>query len=599
MIQGIKNIFTTEQVEQAQKLYASLSTEQKLWLSGYLAGLNQSGGLLESDLVNGVNGQISVNSAVENELNLTILYGTHTGNSKILAEQTLEIAQQRGIKATALSLQEYKVRKLKEEQNLLVIVSTHGEGEPPASAEDFYNYIFGKKAPKSLNVNYAVIGLGDSSYAKFCQTGKDIYQQIGVLGAQSIHDLVELDVDFTDQIGDVLPTIVDNFQKASGIEVKPEQENVATKKLGLNEWVEVEVLEKVLLNGKGSDKETYHIELDIEDAGLVYKAGDALEVVAVNDYELVDGILSVLDIDRKEEILQGEKSISIEEALTSSFELTVITRPVITKYAERANIKELDDIIGDEERLQEYLYGRDILDLINDFPIDLKAEELVQLLRKLPPRLYSISSSYELNPDEVHITVGAVRYNLNDRDHNGVCSGYLADSIQEGSTVKVRVKPNLGFKLPEDEKAPIVMVGPGTGIAPFRSFLQEREAKESEGRNWLFFGDQHFETDFLYQTELLQYRKEGLVNKLDVAFSRDQEEKVYVQDRMQENGEELYNWLNEGAHFYLCGDMKRMAKDVKETLLQIIKQYGNLSEEQANEYFKNLKSAGRFQEDVY
>ncbi len=595
MIQGFNSIFTEEQITGAKKLYASLSANQRLWMSGYLAGLNGSGSLLEDLPLNGTSQPMV---AEVEQIHLTILYGTHTGNSKILAEQTKELAQSYGIEVGLTSLQEYKVRKLKEETNLLVIVSTHGEGDPPVSAEEFYAYIFGKKAPQSSHLNFAVIGLGDSSYAKFCQTGKDIYQQLNVLGAKAVHEMIELDVDYKDSIAAVLPALVAKFgAKLNGNASVPTV--LLQTAVSVDEWVEAEVLEKILLNGTGSAKETYHIELDIEGSGLQYLPGDALEVMAKNSPGLVKEVLAKLNIDQNNSVKLGDATLTIEEALISKFELTVVTNPVIKKYAEKAGNKQLDELIADDPKLQEYLYGADFLDVINDFPTPLDADALVSLLRKLPTRLYSISSSYAYNPDEVHVTVGAVRYQRNNREHHGVCSGYLADTINEGDTILVRVKSNVSFKLPTDNDVRIVMVGPGTGIAPFRSFLQEREALDAGGKNWLFFGDQHFETDFLYQTELLAYRKNGVVDKLDVAFSRDQHEKVYVQDRMRESGEELYNWLNEGAHFYVCGDMKRMAKDVKDTLLQIIKKYGNLSDEQAQEYFKNLKSTGRFQEDVY
>ncbi len=596
MIQGLNSVFTEEQIIGAKKLYASLTANQRLWMSGYLAGLNGSGSLLEDIPLNGT---VQPEVAELTAINLTILYGTHTGNSKILAEQTRDLAKGYGIEVELTSLQEYKVRKLKEETNLLVIVSTHGEGDPPVSAEEFYAYIFGKKAPKSEQLNFAVIGLGDSSYVKFCQTGKDIYQQLSRLGAKPVHEMIELDVDYKDSIADILPNLVAKFVGVKGNGKADVQTSLEPSAVTTDQWVEAEVLEKILLNGTGSAKETYHIELDIEGSGLQYLPGDALEVIAKNSPELVGEVLAKLNIDENSSVTMGDTAMTVKEALISKFELTVVTNPVIKKYAEIAANKKLDELIADDPKLQTYLYGADFLDVISDFPALLDANALVALLRKLPTRLYSISSSYAYNPDEVHITVGAVRYQRNSREHHGVCSGYLADTINIGDMLMVRVKSNVSFKLPTNNNVRIVMVGPGTGIAPFRSFLQERDAVEAEGKNWLFFGDQHFETDFLYQTELLAYRKDGLVDRLDVAFSRDQSQKVYVQDRMLENGEELYNWLNEGAHFYVCGDMKRMAKDVKDTLLQLIKKYGNLSEEQAQAYFKNLKATGRFQEDVY
>ena len=597
MIQGINNIFSKEQIAEAQSLFATLSTEQRFWLSGYLSGLNQSGSFLEEACSQVVNGGSEPQALKENG-KLTILYGTHTGNSRLLAEQALQVAQSQGLEAVTVGLQDYKLRKLKEEQNLLVIVSTHGEGEPPTSAEDFYDYIFGKKAPNSENINFAVIGLGDSSYLKFCQTGKDIYQQLSALGANAVHDFIGLDVDYKDNIAEILPVVLSKFTGVNGSSPAFSQKT-ANVSFVQDKWVEAEVLNKVLLNGRGSDKETYHIEFDIEETGLVYQPGDALEVVTQNKKPFVSEILAFLNIEEKAVVQVENEELSIKEALISKFELTVITVPVLKKYAELANSSKLNQLMSNDDALNAYLFGSDFLDLLKDYPVQLGANDLVSLLRKLTPRLYSISSSYELNPDEVHITVGKVCYHLNDREHVGVCSGYLADSIYEGLRVKIRVKPNPGFKLPSDDKMPVIMVGPGTGIAPFRSFLQEREVKDSEGKNWLFFGDQHFETDFLYQTELLKYKKGGILTRLDVAFSRDQQQKVYVQDRMREKGIELYRWLQEGAYFYVCGDMKRMAKDVKQTLVEIIKTHGKLSDEEAFAYVKALRSSGRLQEDVY
>ncbi len=603
MFQAFNTIFSSDQIEQAKKLYGSLSSEQKFWLSGYLAGVNQSGGLLNGSAIDtngaalqGVNG----NAASTDVVNLTILYGTHTGNSKQIAEQVAELAESSGIKVTLSSMPDYKNRQLKEETNLLVIVSTHGEGDPPVSAEDFYSYIFGKKAPKSEKLNFAVIGLGDSSYANFCKTGKDIYNQLKVLGAKNVHELVELDVDYKEHIADILPEIISKFSGQSGNGIASQQLNKPSASVfDADKWVEAEVLDKVMLNGRGSQKETYHIELDIEDTGIQYQPGDALEVVAKNNTDLVGGIRKKLSLDGDGQVDVNGQRITLKEALISRFEITIVTIPVLKKYAEVANNKELNDLLENTEKLQKYLYGVDFLDVLNEYPATFEAQQLINILRKLPARLYSISSSYEYNPDEVHITVGAVRYHLNDREHHGVCSGFLADQINIGETVFVRIKKNEGFRLPQDNDAKVIMVGPGTGIAPFRAFLQEREAVDAKGENWLFFGDQHFETDFLYQAELLHHRKKGVLNEISVAFSRDQDEKIYVQHRMKEKGDRIYKWLKEGAYFYLCGDMNKMAKDVKKELVNLIEVHGKMTTKDAAAFLKEVRAEGRFQEDVY
>ncbi|MGQ1786458.1 assimilatory sulfite reductase (NADPH) flavoprotein subunit [Saccharicrinis sp. GN24d3] len=599
MIDAISKIFSQEQITQAKQLYEGLTDEQRFWLSGYLAGLNQTGGFLNGALqkngsaAHGTNG--TPNVAVANKL--SIIYGTHTGNSKLIAEKFSALAEAKGIEVSLCSMPEYKNRKLKEEKNLLVIVSTHGEGDPPASAEDFYSYIFGKKAPKVNDLNFAVIALGDSSYINYCQTGRDIFNQLKTLGSTDVHELIELDIDFKEQLGQILPNLANKFASINGSAV-----NIATTAANLDfdndKWVEVEVLDKTLLNGKGSNKKTYHIELDIEDTGISYLPGDALEIQADNDDKLVLAILLKLNIKESEVINIDGNQINVKEALKTKYEITTITAPVLKKYAEFAKNDKLSAILEDTSKLADFLYGLDFLDLLTDFPAPLKATDLPTLLRKLPARVYSISSSYDYNPDEVHVTVSAVKYHLNNREHLGVCSSFLADRINIGDHVSVRVKKNEGFRLPAND-AKLIMVGPGTGIAPFRSFLQQRENDEASGDNWLFFGDQHFETDFLYQTEMLHLRKKGLLSDIDVAFSRDQEDKIYVQHRLQEKGEKVYKWLEEGAYFYLCGDMRNMAKDVKAELLNIIEQHGSKTKEEANAYLKNLTAEKRFQEDVY
>ncbi len=600
MFQAFNTVFTKDQIAQAQNLYASFTDQQKTWLSGYLAGFNTTGAFL-GELFSGVNTGETEKSSSQNVIEpkeLTILYGTHTGNAEGIGKKVLALAENQGLKVNLVSMPDYKSRKLKSEQNLLVIVSTHGDGEPPAAAEDFYNYLYDKKAPRNIPANYAVIALGDSSYFQFCKTGKDIDAQLESLGGSRLHSLVELDVDFKDKLPEVLPAIVNVFNNGDN-HISENKEPLIEAALDPDEWVEVEVLDKILLNGRGSEKETYHIELDIEDTGITYQPGDALEVKPMNSLSLVKQILKELELASDLTVeFEGER-VLLEDCLLRNFELTVVSPIVIRKYAEIANNQDLDELVADGKALRKYLYGSDFLDLIKQYPTALSPLDLVSLLRKLPARLYSISSSYNYNPDEVDITVGAVRYELNDREHNGVCSGFLADQIQVGHNVWIRVKKNEGFRLPEQNDAKVIMIGPGTGIAPFRSFLQERETANSDGDNWLFFGDQHFETDFLYQRELLDLRKNGVLNQLSVAFSRDQKEKIYVQHQLQKHGEEVYKWLNEGAYIYLCGDKDRMAKDVKKELVNIICTHGKFSIEKAEGFLKELRTKKRFQEDVY
>jgi sulfite reductase (NADPH) flavoprotein alpha-component len=597
MFEAFKSIFTEEQINAARKLYNGLSVEQRMWMSGYLAGLNQSGGFLAPTPGEPANQHKDLQA--QTPIDLTILYGTHTGNSKLIAEKFASIAKAQGIQISLSSLPDYQNRKLKEEKNILLIVSTHGEGEPPAAAEDFYAYIFGKKAPQLKELNFAVIGLGDSSYIHFCQTGKDIFFQLKALGALAVHDLIELDIDFNDKLDGILSQLVQQYTSingAPGSGIKTEHKEVTPADTKL--WTKAEVLDKILLNGKGSEKETYHFEFDIENTNLTYKPGDALEVIARNNETLVEAILKKLGIKESESIEINGESIAIHEALITKLEITTISPQVLKKFAEYAPNEELQRILQDASLLKDFLYGIDFLDLLNTYPVQLSAKDLSRLLRKLPARLYSISSSYDYNPDEVHITVSKVSYSLYDREHLGICSAFLADRINIGDHVLIRVKPNEGFRLP-DHQAKVIMVGAGTGVAPFRSFLQQRKNDKAQGNNWLFFGDQRFATDFLYQSEMLDYRDKGILEGLDVAFSRDQAEKIYVQHRLKEKGQEIYQWLKEGAYFYLCGDKNKMAKDVKNELIGILEAYGKLSNEEAKAYFKELQLKNRFQEDIY
>lgn len=449
MIDAINKIFTQEQISQAKQLYEGLTDKQRFWLSGYMAGLNQSGGLLDGALqessasIIGSNGASEV--AVANKL--SIIYGTHTGNSKLIAEQFAVLAEAKGIDVSLTSMPEYKNRKLKEEKNLLVIVSTHGEGDPPASAEDFYNYIFGKKAPKINQLNHAVIALGDSSYINFCQTGRDIFNQLKSLGSNEVHELIELDIDFKEQLDEVLPALANKFAGSSSTATNP-LVRTTNNELNSDEWIEVEVLDKVLLNGRGSSKKTYHIELDIEDTGLSYLPGDALEIRADNDDKLILSILNQLNIPEDETIEADGDTKKIKEALKTGYEITTITVPVLKKYAEFAHNDQLSAILENKSKLADFLYGLDFLDLVTHFPVSLEAKDLPAILRKLPARVYSISSSYDYNPDEVHVTVGAVKYQLNNRDHFGVCSSFLSDRINIGDHVSVRVKKNEAFASP-------------------------------------------------------------------------------------------------------------------------------------------------------
>lgn len=364
------------------------------------------------------------------------------------------------------------------------------------------------------------------------------------------------------------------------------------------------VLVNINLNKPGSSKETRHIELSLKDSGLSYGPGDCVGIIPKNDPELVEAILEEMKWDAEQAVTINKtgETLPLKQALLTYFEITLLTKKILQNAAALTENEELQKLVDAEHavQLKEYIYGRDLLDMLRDFgPWNASAQDIVSLLRKIPPRLYSIASSMTANPDEVHLTIGAVRYNAHGRERKGVCSVLCAERLDEGETLPLFVQPNKHFNLPEDQETDIIMVGPGTGIAPFRSFIQERAANRAPGRSWLFFGDQHSATDFLYQTELENYQKDGVLTKLDTAFSRDTEQKVYVQHKMLENSKVLFEWLEKGAYFYVCGDKQYMAKDVHETLLVIIEKEGGMTAEEAETYLKDMQKQKRYQRDVY
>lgn len=581
-----------EQLNSLNKLLPSLAPEQLLWLEGFLAGLRS--------------GQAPVAMAATTSASpeLTVLYGTESGNSEALADQTVKSANASGFKAKAVNMADLKVSKLKDIQNLLVIVSTWGEGDPPETAVDFYEEFMGDKAPKLEKTRFSVLGLGDTSYEHFCKMGKDFDSRLEALGAKRIFDRKDCDVDYDDdyeawQSGALkaLEAVAATAASSPGAVAAPAAaQAVYSRKNPFPSGLK----ERVLLNGLGSAKETIHLEFDLEGSGLSYETGDALAVIPHNAGDVVNELLRATKLDGESKVTLKEGTFTLHDALTSHLDITALSKPVLSRYNEFARNDVLDALINDKDKLSDFVYGRDMVDLVTQFPAsEMTAEALVGIMRKLPPRLYSIASSPKAHPGEVHLTVGVVRYDANGRPRKGVCSTYLADRIEEGQKVEIFVSPNKNFKLPEDPKTPIIMVGPGTGIAPFRAFIEERKAIGAEGKNWLFFGDQHYLTDFLYQTEWQDYLADGILTRLDVAFSRDQKHKIYVQDRMREKAKELYSWLLEGASFYVCGDASRMAHDVDKALHDIVAQEGGLSVEEAAEFVKQLKTDKRYLRDVY
>jgi len=607
-LQVMNSPFNQEQAELLNRLLPTLTASQKAWLSGYLAAVQTADAAAALETLPAEVPAASPAQPVSKEV--TILFGSQTGNAQGLAENAAKTLTERGFQVTVSAMSDFKPNQLKKLKNLLIVVSTHGEGDPPDNALSFHEFLHGRRAPKLDDLRYSVLALGDTSYEFFCQTGKEFDQRLGELGGTRLHPRVDCDLDYDEPAATWLDGVISSLnegqeQGASAAPAQPASpqatggETVYSRKNPFR----AEVLENLNLNGRGSNKETRHLELSLEGSGLTYEPGDALGIFPENDPELVDMLLAELKWDPNVTITvdQGE-NLSLKEALTSYFEITVLTKKFIQQAAELIENEKLRELAASEnaDQLKAYIAGRDLIDFVRDFgPIAAAPQEFVSILRKMPPRLYSIASSFAANPDEVHLTIGAVRYNTHGRDRKGVCSVLCAERLQPGDTLPVFIQPNKNFKLPENPEAPIIMVGPGTGVAPFRSFMQEREETGAPGKSWMFFGDQHFVTDFLYQTEWQKWLSDGVLTKMDVAFSRDTEEKVYVQHRMLEHSKELFEWLEEGAAFYVCGDKNNMAKDVQNALLEIIEKEGGKSREEAEAYLAEMKKQKRYQRDVY
>jgi len=782
--------FTQEQANWLNLLLPTLTEAQRIWLSGYLAGAGaaQGGPLLAfaamaggapwtqapvgalaasagtreaataaiglaqgpavpaparaaaaSEAPAGVSGAAASPAPRE----ATVLFGSQSGNSQKLAKKLAAKLEERGYKVALSAMNAFKPNELKNVRNLFIVISTHGEGDPPDNARSFYDFLHGKRAPRLDGVRFSVLALGDSSYELFCKTGKDFDQRLEELGGVRLAPRVDCDVDFEQPAAAWMESALKALDEATAgeasagmaQEARQQTDGVAapagspravngaaasvsiphpagsvpqafpgfahvpypalagtTPALGfvpvfpvwgpapgyavIPGWgaypgwaaypaafpgavpgvvpgaglangaasaepaavaspfaasatgiaapaapaaapapsaepaysrsnpFHAEVIENLNLNGRGSDRETRHVELSLAGSGLQYEPGDCLAVIPENRPELVDELIREAGWRAEEPVPVDDSGAEapLREALLKQFEITVLTRPLLEKVAETFGAGGVRELLapGKEQELRDYLRGRDLLDLIRDHGLKgVPARELVKLLRRIPARKYSIASSLKAYPDEAHLTVRVVRYHAHGRDRYGVCTTYLAERAQPGDTVPVYVHHNPNFKLPADPDAPIVMIGPGTGVAPFRAFLQEREATGASGKTWLFYGDRHFRTDFLYQTEWQRWLKDGVLTRMDVAFSRDTERKVYVQHRMLEQSRELFRWLDDGAYVYVCGDEKNMAPDVHAALLAVLQKEGGLSEEAARERLDEWQRQNRYQRDVY
>ncbi len=605
-IKVMNSPFNKEQAELLNNLLPTLSETQKIWLSGYLAA-SQFPSVLGTPDVKVTDFPVG-STGQKISRDVTILYGSQTGNARGLAKKAAKTLEGNGLQVSVSPMSDFKPNNLKKLQNLLIIVSTHGEGDPPDNALSLHEFLHGRRAPKLDELHFSVLSLGDSSYEFFCQTGKEFDARLEELGGTRLYPRFDCDLDYDEPAAEWLAGILGSLSGSS-------EENTALPQAVATSLVvestynrtkpfHAEVLENLNLNARGSNKETRHLELSLEGSGLTFEPGDSLGIYPENDSTLVAMLLEELRWDSEVRVMVNKQGDThpLKEALLSYYEITNLTKPLLEKAAklsEKNNLRELVSA-GNEEKVKAYLEGRDLLDLVRDYgPWVGEAQEFVSILRKMPARLYSIASSLSANPDEVHLTIGAVRYDAHGRERNGVCSILCAERLNPGDTLPIYIQQNENFKLPNNPDTPIIMVGPGTGVAPFRSFMQEVEERGADGKSWMFFGDQHFVTDFLYQTEWQKWLKDGVLTKMDVAFSRDTEEKVYVQHRLFEHSKELFSWLQEGAVVYICGDEKNMAQDVHNTLLEIIEKEGDMSREEAQAYLADMQQQKRYQRDVY
>ncbi|MCP5885513.1 NADPH-dependent assimilatory sulfite reductase flavoprotein subunit [Klebsiella pneumoniae] len=584
-----------EQLARLQAATTDFTPTQLAWVSGYFWGvLNQQSGTA-----------VAAPAPGAEVPTITLISASQTGNARRVAEALRDDLLAAKLNVKLVNAGDYKFKQIAAEKLLVVVTSTQGEGEPPEEAVALHKFLFSKKAPKLDGTAFAVFGLGDTSYEFFCQSGKDFDNKLAELGAERLLDRVDADVEYQAAAAEWRARVVEAL-KARAPVAAPAQlaTSGAVNDIHTSPYTKEAPLTATLsvnqkITGRNSEKDVRHIEIDLGDSGLRYQPGDALGVWYQNDPQLVKELVELLWLKGDEPVTVEGKTLPLSEALQWHFELTVNTATIVENYATLTRSESLLPLVGDKAQLQQYAAATPIVDMVRFSPAQLDAEALIGLLRPLTPRLYSIASSQAEVESEVHVTVGVVRYEIEGRARAGGASSFLADRVEEDGEVRVFIEHNDNFRLPANPETPVIMIGPGTGIAPFRAFMQQRAADGAQGKNWLFFGNPHFTEDFLYQVEWQSYVKEGLLTRIDLAWSRDQQQKIYVQDKLREQGAELWRWINDGAHIYVCGDANRMAKDVENTLLEVIAEYGAMDAEAADEFLSELRVERRYQRDVY
>ncbi|TPK54830.1 assimilatory sulfite reductase (NADPH) flavoprotein subunit [Mesorhizobium sp. B2-4-19] len=605
--------FTAEQWERINALTISLKPGQGLWISGYFAGIDHSARSLVGDIASPSpsDHSVSVVPRAISSRSLTIIFGGETGNSSGLARTLGEVVRRQGLEPILVDMADYKLRKLKDEQDILIVTSTHGEGDPPLSGMGFFEFVESRKAPRLEGVRYGVLALGDSTYERYCEAGKRLDRRLAELGAVRLQDRVDCDVDYEDQAAGWIAAAVAKLAPAA---LGPRLQNRAAGPASVSSAAVVEaptfdkhtpfpaaIIDNLVLTGRGSSKETRHIELSLAGSGLAFEPGDALGVMARNDPALVEMLLNKLSLDADANFSGKGLTTTLGVALAEHLEITVATPRFLDQWAELTGASKLQELRGEHQfqARATFLRSHQVIDIVREFPVPgIDAQTFVAGLRPLQPRLYSIASSPSAVSDEAHLTIATVRYDLHGQPRAGVASGHFAERGAPDTTIPVYVQANPHFRLPDGD-VPIIMIGAGTGVAPYRAFLQEREAQGAAGKSWLVFGERNFSSDFLYQTEWQGFLKDGVLSRMNVAFSRDSATKTYVQHRLTEHARDVYAWLEEGAHVYVCGDGTHLAPDVHAALVGVVQQQRACGKAAANDYVGGLLRDHRYQIDVY
>lgn len=561
-----------DELQALHQLVEKFDRNQLIWSSGYLAGLA---------------GNTAPAAVVPQSAPATdtwhVFYATETGNSKDVAEQLTRQANAAGLATELHDLGNTRPKLLKTIQQAVFVLATHGVGEAPEGSEEFFDYWLADKAPSLQHLNYSVLALGDSSYADFCEMGRVFDSRLAALGATAFSARVDCDLDYQQPAENWVSDVLEHARSESIDTTAAPTAHLtavpATSDYSRQRPFAAEIARQQVITGRGSSKQVVHVELDLEGSNLTYQPGDSVGVWPSNSPQIVEAVAAATKLDA---------------SVLADKEITALSRPLLDAVAREH--PDLRTILDDRQRFADFLATRQLVDVALDFPVDWQQQEYVDALRVLMPRSYSVASSPDANPDEAHLTVAVVDYEKYGRQHWGAASNFLAGNAEQAP---VFVETNANFRLPTATETPIIMIGAGTGIAPYRAFIEHRREHGHTGDNWLFFGERNFASDFLYQLEWLRYRKDGLLTNLDVAFSRDQAEKVYVQDRLTKKGAQVFAWLERGAHLYVCGDANHMAGDVHDTLITLIQQHGGGSADRAREYLQQLKQSGRYQRDVY